>query len=264
MDWKETAACINRLGAFCGPRDVERITREELRKRFSLEQADVMVLFGGSILCGAQVLAQAMRQQAAKTFLIVGGEGHTTESLRRRVHEECPEVPTEGLSEAECFAAYLWRRYGLRADYLETKSTNCGNNVSYCLDLLREKGIRPKSILFTQDASMQRRMEAGFRKQCEPGTVLINFAAYAAQVEPAGEGLAFREEIPGMWPLERYLTLLMGEIPRLTDDENGYGPRGKGFIAHVEIPAQVRAAYEYLNREYGGIARPANEAYASR
>lgn len=37
-------------------------------------------------------------------------------------------------------------------------------------------------------------------------------------------------------------SLLWGEIPRLTDDADGYGPRGKNFIAHVDIPTEVRAA----------------------
>lgn len=30
-----------------------------------------------------------------------------------------------------------------------------------------------------------------------------------------------------------------GEIPRLRDDVNGYGPKGKKFIAHVNIPDKV-------------------------
>lgn len=42
-----------------------------------------------------------------------------------------------------------------------------------------------------------------------------------------------------MWPIERYFDLLMGEIPRLTDDAEGYGPRGREYIAHVSIPEAV-------------------------
>jgi hypothetical protein len=47
----------------------------------------------------------------------------------------------------------------------------------------------------------------------------------------------------------------MGEIPRLKDDENGYGPRGKGFIGHVDIPKEVLEAYEELLTYYSGYLR---------
>ena len=42
-----------------------------------------------------------------------------------------------------------------------------------------------------------------------------------------------------MWDMERYVSLLMGETPRLTDDAAGYGPHGAGYIAHVDIPEEV-------------------------
>lgn len=263
MDVQQTADWINVLGDFCGMRDVPALTRENLKKRYGWEQADVMVLFGGSILCGAEILAGAMREKAAKRFLIVGGEGHTTESLRQKIHAEFPQIETVGRSEAECFAAYLWEKWGLRPDALETQSTNCGNNVTYCLRLLEEQGIRPASILLSQDASMQRRMDAGFRQACSSETILVNYAVYRAKVVKKEGSLVFAEEISGMWDLERYLSLLLGEIPRLTDDSNGYGPRGKGFIAHVDIPQEVREAYEGLCTQYGRLIRPANEAYSS-
>ena len=44
-----TAQNINILGKFCGKRDVERLTSEQLQKKYGIAQADVMVLFGGSI-----------------------------------------------------------------------------------------------------------------------------------------------------------------------------------------------------------------------
>ena len=67
-----------------------------------------------------------------------------------------------------------------------------------------------------------------------------------------------------MWDIERYISLLMGEIPRLSDNENGYGPKGKGFIAHVEIPDQVSKAFHELHRIYSGAVRNANPLYASK
>lgn len=67
-----------------------------------------------------------------------------------------------------------------------------------------------------------------------------------------------------MWEIERYISLLMGEIPRLLDDTNGYGPNGKIYIAHVDIPMNVLKAFEDLKVEYGDLVRVANPLYASR
>ena len=109
---------------------------------------------------------------------------------------------------------------------------------------------------------MQRRMDAGMRLAAPAGTVIVNYAAYRAEVEEDGS-LSFRQPPAGMWEMERYISLLLGEIPRLTDDENGYGPRGKGFIAHVEVPEDVRASFEALKQEFPDLVREANPAFSA-
>ncbi|WFO09213.1 hypothetical protein MAY76_13230 [Edwardsiella ictaluri] len=48
------------------------------------------------------------------------------------------------------------------------------------------------------------------------------------------------------------MSLLLGEIPRLRDDERGYGPRGRDFIAHVTIPDTVEAAFTRVAASLGG------------
>lgn len=53
-----------------------------------------------------------------------------------------------------------------------------------------------------------------------------------------------------MWSMKHYISLLLGEIPRVRDDENGYGPLGKNFIAHVEIPTDVMSVFDYLQEKY--------------
>lgn len=68
----------------------------------------------------------------------------------------------------------------------------------------------------------------------------------------------------GKRDVDRYVNLLMGEITRLTDDANGYGPLGKNFIAHVDIPEEVQHAFEELRKVYGSQIREANPLYASR
>lgn len=257
-----TALNINVLGKFCGKRDVDELTPEQLWKKYGINQADVMVLFGGSILCGGDVLAQAMQRNIAKKYVIVGGAGHTTETLRIRMHEAFPHIETSGLSEAQVFSQYLQQQYGLKADYLEQKSTNCGNNITYLLELLKENGIVFQSIIISQDATMQHRMEAGLRKYVGSDVLIINYAVYSAKVTVENGTLVYEDEIWGMWDIDRYISLLLGEIPRLSDNEDGYGPDGKDFIAHVDVPEEVRNAFDELCKEYAGAVREANPLYA--
>ena len=103
---------------------------------------------------------------------------------------------------------------------------------------------------------MQRRMEMGLRKYRPQGMEIINYAE--------GSQLTYREAIPGMWTVDRYVNLLMGEIPRLTDNDAGYGPNGKNYIAHDDIPPEVQAAFERLQAVYGTQTRAANPLYASK
>ena len=258
---KKIAKAINTLGMFCGKRDVAELTPKCLKDKYGIEQADVMVLFGGSILCGGDVLAQAMKNQIARKYIIVGGAGHTTEMLRQLVHREYPQIVTENLPEAEVFSRYLKEVYQLEADALETRSTNCGNNITNLIALLEEKGITWKNIILCQDATMQHRMEAGLRKYA-PDKLIINYASYQAKVCCQDDELQYENQIRGMWEMDRYVNLLMGEIPRLADNAEGYGPGGKNFIAHVEIPEDVQNAFELLKTVYGEETRIANPLYA--
>ena len=256
------ADAVNLLGRFCGRRDVPELNRTQLRQRCGAEQADVMVLFGGSILCGGDVLAEAMRAGAARRYAIVGGEGHTTQRLREIMAQELPGFQTDGLPEARLFAQYLRIRHGLEADFLEYESTNCGNNITFLLDLLKKNSVKCDTMILTQDATMQLRMAAGLRRHA-PEIIPISYAAYAAEAEVQGGKLAFRDAPRGMWSMERYITLLMGEIPRLRDDGEGYGPRGRGFIAHVDVPEEVERAFAFLRECFPESVRAANPEYAS-
>ena len=258
-----TADAINILGQFCGMRDVEYLNSAALMAKYSIPQADVFVLFGGSILAGGDLLAQAIKDRIAKVYVIVGGAGHTTEALRQKVHNEYPAIETAGLQEAEVFQRYLKEVYSCEADYLESKSTNCGNNITYLLELLKENSIKCSSIILCQDATMQRRMDAGLRKYTSNDLLIINYASYRASVIAEHDNLVYSELIHGMWDIDRYVNLLMGEIPRLKDDGSGYGPKGKDFIAHVGLPSEVLKAFEDLKDILGDVVREADPAYAS-
>lgn len=67
-----------------------------------------------------------------------------------------------------------------------------------------------------------------------------------------------------MWDMNHYIRLLMGEIPRLRDDVHGYGPCGKNFIAHVDIPESVQSAFDRLQQAFPDSVRDANPLYATK
>ena len=237
------AEAVNILGNFCGPRDIDELTTAALEDKYHIPRVDVAVLFGGSILAGGDVFAEIMKNQLAEKYIIVGGAGHTTS-------DAC---------EAELFNEYLQEKHGLAADYLEKESTNCGNNITFLLSLLEREKLPHDSVLMVQDATMQRRMEAGWRHHAGAGLV-VNYAAYSVKVTGSERGLAYEEVPAGMWDIDRYVELLMGDAQRLQDTPDGYGPKGKNFIAHVDMPPTVREAFLYL-REFYGVRR-ANPAYA--
>ncbi|MGQ2375728.1 YdcF family protein [Companilactobacillus zhachilii] len=254
---------FNLLGKYCGQRDIDTLTPSALQEKYSINQADVFVLFGGSILYGVDILAKALQNKIAKKYIIVGGFGHTTATLQRTVTQQFPDIPATNMQESEIFAALLKKRFGLTVDYLETKSTNCGNNITYLLDLLHQKRIDFQSIILAQDATMQKRMAACLAKYIDSKKEIINFATYQNELTISHNQLTFTREVPGMWTPERYMKLLMGEIPRLTDDKNGYGPHGKNYISHVDIPQDIHSAYNLLAEKYPQINRPSNSQFFS-
>lgn len=257
---------VNALARFLGRRDVERLAPEDLERRYGLRQADAMALFGGSILAGGDVLAEAIRAGVARTYFIVGGAGHTTETFRLRVRDLFPDLSfADDAPEADVFAAYLAQRHGLSVDHLERASTNCGNNITYLLRQFETEGMDVRSLILSQDATMQRRMGAELELEA-PDITPICFATYAVDAvgdESSAVGFSVADPPLGMWEPERYLSLLMGEIPRLTDDERGYGPKGAGHLVHVDVPAPVRAAFEELREAFPDSVRVANPRFGS-
>ncbi|GID91752.1 YdcF family protein [Amorphoplanes digitatis] len=260
MTGPDVVAHLNTLVGFCAQRDVEVLGRDAVEEAAG-GRVDVAVLFGGSILAGGDLFAQAIRDDIAARYLIVGGQGHSTDVLRAAMRRHLGGDDVAGATEAALFDRYLGERHGIRADLLEHESTNCGSNVRHALALLAAERVPHRRILIIQDASMQRRMDAAFRLFA-PAVRVVNFAAHRTPVELIDGELGFRSPPAGMWPVDRYVSLLMGEIPRLTDDRDGYGPAGRGFIAHVDVPAEVARAYSALRTTGVGAPRVADRRWA--
>lgn len=89
---------------------------------------------------------------------------------------------------------------------------------------------------------MQRRTMATFRRMTGDNPDAPRWLSYPGFVPQLGnnaDSVIFINQLQGLWPVERYLSLLTGELPRLHDDSDGYGPRGRDFIVHVDFPAEV-------------------------
>lgn len=261
LEAHRVADAINTLAAFCGPRDVDELTRRALTAQ-GWDRADAVILFGGSILSGADEMATAIRSEIATTTMIVGGQGHTTEALRDHAAAVLAMPGLATMSEAEIFQHYLRERHAVEAALLETTSTNCGTNITAALGLLDQHELPRDRVVLIQDATMQRRMDAGLRR-ARPTARIMNFASYVARVEAVDDQVRFREAPADVWPLTRYASMLLGEIERLRDDTSGYGPRGKDWIAHVDVPEDVEEAYRVLSAPGAYAARRADPRWAS-
>lgn len=250
MDIK-TIDNVNRISDFLALRDIDKLDKNELLKRYKIESVDILILLGNSILYTIEVAAKAYKDGICNKVMIAGGIGHATKILVENVknNERFKDIETEGRSEGDIFLDILKSYYEIHEKniILENKSTNCGSNAIEALKVLKQRGCVPKSVILVQDPTMQRRTYEAFKYSWKKeDTKFINYAPFIPKFTEQGVGELHNQIIDGIWDNERFLSLIMGEIPRLRDDENGYGPKGYGFIGHVDIPYEVLNGHEYL------------------
>lgn len=251
---------INRILRYLASRDVMCLSEEALKENFQIKYADAIMLFGNELPYTLEVCIKAIKSGIAGYLLICGGEGHATEILRRNVcsMERCNEIAGElkNKSEAEIFGELAVKYYGIPEEkvILDTVSTNCGANARNGFNYFQELPKTNGHVILVQDPIMQRRSKASLMRYMEEEKI-ISFAPFIPQV---GEDLAYKNIIPHLWSRERFLDLLLGEIPRLKDDENGYGPCGRGFIPHVDVPRDILEAYDRVRGITGNLTRSNN------
>jgi len=261
-DLPHTAADLNTVARFLAAPDLTALTPAAVAEQGHAAPADLLVLLGNAVLATLDAVAAGMRAGVAERLLIAGGRGHSTRYLRAAVRADprYDGLPLDDRAEAEILRGLLARWHGLdpRSILVETQSTNCGANAEQTRALLRERGLRPADVLLMQDPTMQRRTWASFRRVWgdERPPHFHNAPPFVPTVEADGDALVFAEpDRAGLWPMERFVSLVMGEIPRLRNDEDGYGPAGRGYIAAVDIPPAVEAAYDRLLGPFGDRVR---------
>lgn len=232
---------INAICKFLARRDVSAMSRAALRGQCGIEKADVLFVFGCEVIPVVSCAVRAASEGLCGKIIFSGGVGHSTQNLaettRRLFRIDCAGMP-----EAAIMARIAVDCMGLDPGIVltEEKSTNSGENSRFSLEILRERGISPGSALLMQDPFMQLRSHLTLRKHLDPDTRLISYAPFIPEA-----GMKCGSEY-GVWSPVRFHEFLLREIPRLRDDENGYGPKGAGFIEHVDIPDAVEESYRRL------------------
>lgn len=225
---------------------------DQLPKDGTLE-VDLAILAGHAVLPNVEaVIALAKKYQLP--LLISGGIGHSTALLAAMIasHPLYRQIDTAGKGEAQLLGKMARVFAELPDDQLllETASRNCGENAALSQRLLDEQQWQPQRVLLVQDPLMQRRSWETFRWQWrdrEHAPEFISWPVFVPQVMMDAGMLRIVGAPPqGLWSVERFLSLLMGEVQRLRDDASGYGPNGKGFFGHVDIPDAVEAAWQRL------------------
>ncbi|MDF7659563.1 YdcF family protein [Erwiniaceae bacterium L1_54_6] len=225
-------------------------------------EADLAILAGHAVLPNIEgVVALAKKYQLP--LLISGGIGHSTPLLAQMMaaHPLYRQINTQGKSEAAMLGDIARVFAALPDDQLllEEQSRNCGENAAFSQQLLDAEQWQPQRVILVQDPLMQRRTWETFRWQWRDradAPEFISWPVFIPQVIIDSGMLRITGAPPqGLWSMERFLSLLMGEVQRLRDDENGYGPRGKGFFGHVDVPEAVEAGWQRLMRLPGVQSR---------
>lgn len=244
---EEALDAINTLGQW--------LAQNELTTPEQARDAGLIVLAGNAVLPTLEAAAElAVKQQLP--LLITGGIGHSTTFLYATVarHSRYNRVRTTGLSEADLLATLARDFCNVPDDRLliERASTNCGENARFTRKLMAERNLTPGCVVLVQDPTMQRRTVATFAREWRDAAITpqwISYPGIVPQLVNGPRGVAFANAREGLWPIDRYISLVLGEMVRLYDDEQGYGPRGKDFIVHVDMPPDVLAAWDVVKND---------------
>lgn len=243
---------INIIAEFLAKRDINSLDAAELYNKFGIKQVDIIILLGNSIPYTAKKAAAAYKNRLSKRLMIAGGIGHSTKYLTDNIRNDSQykNIDLKDKTEADIFNQLIlkWGDINENDIIIENQSTNCGSNAKEALKVLKQNNNVPKSILLIQDPTMQQRSHASFLKEWrEEDTLIISYSPFIPKLSVIENGYEYSNDgVKYLWSKDRFIDLIMGEIPRLRDDEQGYGPKGKGFITHVDLPKQILDSFERL------------------
>jgi hypothetical protein len=229
-----------------------------LPERIGERQFDLIAVFGNQVLATIAMACVLFAEGLAGRVLFSGGVGHSTpllfDNIRRSArygHLVRSGAIIASMAEADMMATVATVDGSMppSAILIENRSTNTGENARFSWDLLGAQLPGVRSILLMQDPLMQRRtvltMAQATRFLPHP-PLLLSHAVFVPQV--SGEDFVTPRSAsePSPWEPARFLSMVLGEVERLRNDERGYGPKGRGFIPAEQVPADVLASYDIL------------------
>jgi uncharacterized SAM-binding protein YcdF (DUF218 family) len=242
-----TIGAINTLGQW--------LARNDFADRPRADEAELIVLAGNAVIPTVDAACE-LAATGELPLLITGGIGHSTTFLYGAIaeHPRYNTLPTTGRAEAAILKDIATQFWKIPADKVitEERSTNCGENASFTRRTMAERGLTPASVIVVQDPTMQRRTLATFERVWQGEAhrpQWLSWPGITPVIESDERTTRFTPDEKGMWPVARYLSLILGEIPRIRDDLQGYGPQGRDFIVHVDIPPQVTEAWQMLQND---------------
>ncbi|WMY72282.1 YdcF family protein [Buttiauxella selenatireducens] len=242
-----TLDAINTLG--------EWLSHNEFDAPPAVSDGELIILAGNAVIPTIDAACQ-LAANSELPLLITGGIGHSTTFLYGAIakHPRYNTIPTTGRAEAAIISDIATQFWKIPAEKVltEEKSSNCGENARFTFDLMQTLQITPASAIIIQDPTMQRRTVATFDRVWQSEAHKPRWRSWPGIVPVLLSNdtqTTFSLDEKGLWPVARYVSLALGEIPRIRDDAQGYGPQGRDFISHVDIPAAVINAWEFLARD---------------
>lgn len=223
-------------------------------------QSDTLLIAGNSlpqlIISAAQF---CQRENAVKRVIFVGGIGHGTEPLITNCKKFYPALVRpewDQLSEAEITQEIFLQFCSRKLTFLlERKSTNTGENARFSYELFNQNA--PKSFWLVQDPMVQKRSHVTFSKEWQlPLSAIQPLFFEQPELIDFDTRPHFKNSVmDDWWAPDYFLSLVVGEIRRLNDDSEGYGPKGANFIPHVEVPENVLDSYRRCRKYLENIER---------
>lgn len=234
---------MNRLIHYLAESDIT--TQKLLGNKF-----DLIILAGNSLPHLAQYCGELLDKKVAPRLLISGGNGHGTVKLLENIQRFSvlkEEEYTKSDSEAKLLGKIVEKhhRTSFGEIFLEEESRNTGENARFSFEIVETMKHKPQKILLLQDPILLRRTKLTFQQAFPADEYeFFRFTPFIPYLEKQNK---FKDDqLDGLWEEEYFISLVIGEIKRLYDTEEGYGPQGAGFLPHIDLPEEVINDYQHL------------------
>ena len=183
-----------------------------------LRKADCIFVLSSHDIRVADFAAELYKEGWAPKVLISGGIAHEDDLLKTEWNE----------SEAAVLARRAIKQ-GVPKEHMiiEKRSRNTGENVTFSRPILQRMNV--KSVIVVQKPHMERRAYATVRKIWPQLQFVV-----------ASPGLTFKEYPTKHITKDKLINIMVGDLQRIIEYPK------LGFQIRQRVPADVRAAYEYL------------------